>query len=875
MTPSAETVPADLSTGRSGIYDSPMELFERADELATLRRELVLAREAGRVVTVSGDAGTGKTSLIRAALETDRDEVRVLRGLCDPLTTPRPLGPIRDALGQTPGLVRGHAAPDGLGTVEEQLLATVSASPTVLVVEDAQWIDAASVETLRYLVRRADALPALIVISYRHDAIGLGHPALALLGDIARSETSTAIRLEALSPAAVAQLLGEDGPDPARVHAITGGNPFFVAEIGRHPEEALPQTVRDVVLASTTRLEPDDLETLQLVATAPDGLDDRLLPTLGIDVPALRRMEQTGLLSRTRRGVVFRHELARLAIAETVSPEEGALLHTRLLLALETAGLDDAAVLAHHARAAGDPERTLRYALLAAEESRRTSSHTEAVAFLSLALTLVDDAAERAILLEQLSAEQYMISRLPDAIESIESALRLHEQLHDRLGTASAHDRRAIVEYYSARRHEAERHAELSAEAATGTEAFAASQTTRAYLAYRRHDVTAARRLGAQARVAVTADDHASQIRLDITEAAADLVEGQVSARERLMQHGLFAIDSSLDEVGTTAFSNLSALDIEQRRLPEAESVLERSIPLTVELDIPICRQWQTGQRARLHLMRGRWTAAHEDAEAIVADEGAPLALVWPHLVLAQLSLRRGGDASAAARHIDEGWRLALELDEALVVLAALAVIAERAWCTGEDDPRLDEAAQRIDDAATLPGTEWAVGDLLVWLDRLGVPAAAQPSTEPHRLELSGRHVEASAAWTRLGLPFDAALAGIHSSDPVVAASALTTLDELDVPGATARARALLQDRGLRIQPARPRQTTRANPSGLTNRQLDVARLLARGYTNRELAKTLYISPRTADHHVSAILAKLGLSNRRDVIRLAGELGLT
>lgn len=95
-----------------------------------------------------------------------------------------------------------------------------------------------------------------------------------------------------------------------------------------------------------------------------------------------------------------------------------------------------------------------------------------------------------------------------------------------------------------------------------------------------------------------------------------------------------------------------------------------------------------------------------------------------------------------------------------------------------------------------------------------------------------------------------------------------------DVPASAARARAKLMARGIRSLPARPRATTRANPSGLTNRQLDVARLVARGLTNTELAARLYISPKTADHHVSAVLAKLGLASRRDVIRAASALGL-
>ena len=74
--------------------------------------------------------------------------------------------------------------------------------------------------------------------------------------------------------------------------------------------------------------------------------------------------------------------------------------------------------------------------------------------------------------------------------------------------------------------------------------------------------------------------------------------------------------------------------------------------------------------------------------------------------------------------------------------------------------------------------------------------------------------------------------------------------------------------------PQRPRSSTRANPGGLTNRQLDVARLVAMGLSNNEIATRLYISPKTADHHVSAVLAKLGLPNRRAVVVRADELGL-
>jgi DNA-binding CsgD family transcriptional regulator len=334
-------------------------------------------------------------------------------------------------------------------------------------------------------------------------------------------------------------------------------------------------------------------------------------------------------------------------------------------------------------------------------------------------------------------------------------------------------------------------------------------------------------------------------------------------------------LQRSLDEVGTTAYSNLSAIDIEHRRLADAETVLAEAIPLTVDRDIPICRQWQTGMRSRLHLLRGRWAASAEDAAAVLDGSGAPLAAVWPHIVSALLAMRRGETDAAVTAHLDRAWTLAAHLDETLVSLAVRSAAAEFAWHRGPVDPRLEDAATHLATAERLPGTQWAAGDLRVWLRRLGRDIDAGPGVpEPYRLELEGRHAEAAGAWRALGAPFDAAMAAVHSADPDVAATGLASLDALDVGATAACARAMLMGRGIRSLPARPRSGTLANPSGLTNRQLDVARLVAQGLTNAELAERLYISPKTADHHVSAVLGKLGMSSRRDIVRAAATLGL-
>ncbi|HET7799316.1 MAG TPA: AAA family ATPase [Humibacillus xanthopallidus] len=872
-----------------------MEIVERDPQIAQLRRAMRGMGRQGHVVAVTGEPGAGKTTLLRA-ITSGPESPRVARGLCDPLATPRPLGPIRDVLVELGARLPGDG-PALVADVGARLVSALSAQPTTVVVEDAQWIDEASVDVLRFLARRVEALPTLLLLTYRADDIGPGHTLRPLLGDLARLEHATTMELAPLSVGAVGAILRGTSLDPHRVHRLTAGNPFYVTEIARHADVDLPTSVRDAVLASTSSVQHDDLEVLQILATAPDGIDERLLPLLGVQPAQLRRIEGTGLLDRSRRGLAYRHELARLAVADAIPLGTAPALHARVLDALERLGSHDLAVLTHHAHAAHDRVRTSRYAALAGTEAAASGSHTESVAFLALALAHLDDSpSDRARVLELLSNEQYMVSRLPEAITSISAAIRIWGEVGDADGVASAHDRRAVVEYYLARRTEAERHAVLATDDPS-TAAYASACATRAYLAYRRNDEEgAATSIRAARQRALETEDERVRLRCDVISAASALLRGSLEGRALLVEHATTALSLSFDELGTTAYSNLSAIDIEQRRYREAEVVLERSIPITVERDVPLCNQWQTAMRGRLHLHRARWAAAAEDARTVL-DGGAPLASMWPHLVLGLLALR-GVDADGAAAgdaagnsapdvphvgvatlHLDAAWELATRLDEPLARLPALSAITELAWVLDREDPRLHEVAPTLSQVSALPGVTWAVGDLAVWLDRIGagrwgVDVSLLDVAEPFRLELDGRHDEAARWWAGAGAPFESALSAAHSSDAATARSGVEDLEALGATVSAERCRAALREKGVALAARGRRASTRANPSGLTNRQLDVARLMARGLTNAELARSLFISPKTADHHVSAVLSKLGLRTRREVVRHAVELGL-
>ncbi|HQR25453.1 MAG TPA: AAA family ATPase [Nocardioides sp.] len=858
-----------------------MELLERDHELAALDAAVSGARDGeGSGIAVAGESGAGKSAVLDSVCRTHA-QVRVLRASCDPLLTPRPLGPFRD-LARDGGLdtaLRREGAP--LAGVCEGVFDTLRAQPTVLVVEDLHWIDTASADVLRFLARRVGSMPLALLVSYRDHEIAPRHPVLPLLGDFALLDDLTTLQLGPLSVHGVEKLVAGTRLVPELVHARTGGNPFFVSEVAKDPDRPLPSSVRDAVLARTAGVAPEDIEVLQLVATAPDRLDDRVLPALGVDLPTLRRLDATGLVVRARGGLVFRHELAREAVESTIPPGGAPQLHARLLDALEQVGSREPALLTHHAVGARDPVRTARHALAAAHDASRAGSHSEAAAFFETALSQSEDVAprQRADRLQRLSFEQYMTSRLGEAIGNVRATFPLWETADDRVGLSAAHETCAIFEYYNAHRQQAEAHADLAARIARevgSAERFGAARATRGFLAYLRGQLQLAERcLDDARRVAAPEGMSALVLRIELVQELVALVGGDAAARGRLASHIETARSRGWDELASTGYSQLCSLDVEQRRLRSAEHVLEESLPFTVERDIPICRHWQTGVRSRLHFAHGHWQAALEDATRVLNEEGMPVATVWPSLVNALVPLRRDGVPDAEG-HLDRAWSRAVQIDEPTGILAVLSALAEQMWMTGEDDPRVTQRApDELRRLGGAPNAPWAAGDLAVWLDRLGLVAEVPGAVaEPFAHSLAGRYDEAASWWHRAGEPFAEAMAWGDSAEPGRRVRAVELLDRLGATGTADRHRARLRRDGVARVPPRPRARTRANPAGLTNRQLEVANLVARGFTNAEIASRLYISPKTADHHVSAVLGKLGLPNRRAVVVQSDELGL-
>ena len=838
-----------------------MRLLERDHPLDVLRdRARRAAAGRGSVVLVAGEAGIGKTVLLREFAA--QAPVPVLWGMCDPLSTPRPLGPLRDVareLGPEVTAVLREASAQH--EIFAAVLDALQGRSCALVVEDLHWGDEATLDLVRFLARRIGTLPLLLVLSYRQD-VGAAHPLRAVLGDLVGAPDARRLQLTPLSRAAVAELVDGHRLDPVDVHARTAGNPFFVSQILAQPDSPMPESVRDAVVARTAALTPDERRALELLSCTPEGVGGTLLAALDVPTATVEGLGATGLLDRRGRGVAFRHEIARSAVLGAVALGAEPALHARMIEALEAVG-GDASVLAHHAAAAADVPRILRYAPAAASDAARSGAHREAVAFYELALRHVgqDDPGRRAGVLELLSEELYLTDRLDGAIAARTQALELRRGLGDVVAVGAGHRALSLFTWYAADRWTAQRQddAAISVLSEAGEpHAFGYALANRAYLAASWGDLAKGLQAGQEAqRMADELGDAALHTAASIGVALVRLYGGDHAARSDLLAARDDGLRLRRDELATVPMSHLANHEVEQGRFAQADDILADALRFSEERQIPICNMWQRGVQARLRLFQGRWREAEQDALDVLASGDIPMGRLWSHLVLGLLAARR--DAPAENPHLDELWRLAAKLDLPGLLAPAAAALAEQAWILRRPDTRLDAPL-----LAVLVDVPTTGGDQLRrWVRRLGA-AGVQPVDAP----------PPAVAPDLVQQPYERALAlwDNGSADDLLAALAL--LDELDARAVAAVVRGRLRELGVAGVPRGSSPITRANPGGLTDRQLDVLSLLVEGLSNADIAARLVISRKTADHHVSAILGKLDVRSRGEAVAAARRLGL-
>jgi len=856
-----------------------MNLLERENVLQELDLALQeVTASHGRVVLISGEAGIGKTAVVEQFIHHKTRPQRVLWGTCDALFTPRPLGPLHDMARQSQDDLL--AALQGEWDRPAVFTACLNAcqTPTILVFEDIHWADEATLDLLKYLGRRMQHTRSLLLATYRDDELGPQHPLRLLLGDLVRTATTHRLTLSPLSVEAVRQLADRQDIDSEALHQQTGGNPFFVTEVLAAGQNGIPTTIRDAVLARAARLSLSGRAVLNAAAV----IGQRIEPWLLIEVTraeagAVDESLALGVLLPQAGLFVFRHELARQTILKEIPPHQRTFLHQAILDALKDSptAVKDLARLAHHAAAAGDQKAILTYARAAGQEAAALGMNRAAAAQFALALRYVDAlpameqielyeayglsmqaepekkttiaayrrAAELAHEAELPLREGFNLARLSGAFEMIDELEAAENTLREALALLEPRaPNRGLVEVY---RELAYRHLKLGN-----------SETAVSY-AEKCHEIA---QWTEKIHVIIGSYQMLGLCWLPLN---------HQKGCEYLEKGRLMALEHDDFWTAGALYPNMTMTYTDVYNLSRAEELAAAGIAFAEEHDMDISRQVLAGWQGMVYLYQGRWPEAAATAASLLGQSPIhPYALTPARLITGRLRTRQG--AADGDKFLDEALAGLLKTGNRQRLATAYMARAEAAWLAGDPERTLAEARAVYDltirnkqpgFAAELAYWRWRAGDEVETFDWM---------VRPFVLEIHGHWRSAAAVWEALGCPYEQARA-LADGDSEAQLTALSLFEQLGARPMADIVRQKLREAGVPAIPRGPRAATKENPFQLTNRQLEILLLLTENLTNAEIAARLHISPKTVDHHVSAVLAGLNVSSREEAAALARQ----
>jgi DNA-binding CsgD family transcriptional regulator len=330
------------------------------------------------------------------------------------------------------------------------------------------------------------------------------------------------------------------------------------------------------------------------------------------------------------------------------------------------------------------------------------------------------------------------------------------------------------------------------------------------------------------------------------------------------------AISAGLPNQAGRAYSNLYGISCDQFRFEEGEQYYRDGVAYCEQNDLDTHSYFLRATRTAVLEHRGLWDEALEiSAQLLEESSAAPLNRICVQTLIGVIRARRG--EPEAWRDLDSAIASAAPTGQPQYIVPTRLARAEAFLTEGRADEARRETALAADAAHDID--EWMRGALRRWLERTGSSRIVDgPVAGPYRLQESGQHAAAARAWDELGCRLDAALALLDSSDEDELRDALRRLGELGATATAGLARRKLRQIGARSVPVGPRRATRAHPLGLTPRECEVLELICERQTDAQIARTLFISAKTASHHVSAVLAKLGVANREAAADLSRNL---
>ncbi len=744
--------------------------------------------------------------------------------------------------------------------------------PTILIIEDTQWADEATLDAIRYLGRRIARTNGLLVLTYRDGDVDYEHPLRGVIGDIP-AQNVVRIELQGLSLDGVSSLVRGSSLDPGDVLAATGGNPFLVTEMASAEANEVPASLQDSVMARVSKLSLGSREMLRTLAVLPEPIP-RLdaLRLGGVDARGLVECEERGLLDRRPDMVGFRHELIRRTIESAMTAAERQARNRAVLerLPAET----NASLLLHCAVGADDSERLLDLAPRSARYAAATGSHLQAVEDFRALRPYLEriDAETLGPLLEDWAREEDLADEVSEAIRLNALARDHYRRMGDRTAESQALADAARFHEFAGQRRRAEALA-LEALEVLGPDPegsdLARALETNAYMEMMTGNMSAVTELVDRTLEAGGPDiDEGILIRSLNHRGMVGDITGYPDGRASLDEARARAEAAGEWYEECRALVNHAWAAAEFRDIPVASDYVQRAIASAAHHALPSIEAYARAIYARVLDLEGRWDEAADVARDLFAASAITQMVALP--VLASIEARRG--RTSAPTVLAQAWEMAAAADEFQRLAPAAAVAAEHAWISGSGGVEIADLTGVM--AAGLDiGFAWSSGRIAYWLWELGeLSMPPQGIAEPYRLMIEGQAGEAASIWQARGMPYERALALAHGSQ-AEQLEALEALETLGASAVAAKLRQSLRERGVAVPRGKGRETRR-NVAGLTARQAEVLELLAESLSNIEIADRLFISPRTAESHVAGVLDKLDVSTREEAVARARTEGI-
>lgn len=859
-----------------------MELVERDYFLSLMRKTFDATFDGeGHCLLVSGEAGIGKTSLVRVFCRKIENKCKAYKGSCDALFTPRPLGPLHDIVWQLHGLDWKELAalPDRPALFSRFHHELESRNePTVIIIEDIHWADEATLDFIKFFARRISQLHCLFILTYRDDEIHTQHPLRNVLGQLP-PHSFTRMRLTPLSREVVQQMSDERGYNGEDVYTISGGNPFYVNEILASYSVGVPENIRDSVLSSFNRLDEKTKQIWTILSVLPTGFEMRYLETMEPEyASAIDNCMNLQILIPKEGLLSFKHELYRRTIENSLSPLVRIALNKRILDLFCKNFEENGEIerIIHHAKNANENELVVKYAPIAAKQAAKLGAHVEA-AVLYLTAIQYYDGKDKELLVqfyESYAYECYLTNQIKEAIMYSGKALTIWKEKND-IEKAS-HSLRLLSRlwWYDGNRKNAEAFALQAIEVLwmrPPSRAGAMALSNMSQLKMHSYEFNECIKWGERAIAVAKELNDEETLSHALNNVGTSLARVALSRPEgvaHLQQSLAIALRNSYHEHAARAYSNLASNAVKMKDYAYARNISEEGIRYCEERDLDTYLIYLLAFKAKLNIETGYWDEAQRIAEDLMTHEDQPpIVKIEALIVLAKVKMRKG--LADPLSLLLEAKRMAFETMEPQRIFPTLTAIFEYEWINGVSvllNAEVDHAIALLGyDGNVYEKTEFAW-----WLLK------SRKRTVELNEYFEGYQADiavAAACWKKLGCPYEQALV-LYEGKEDDKRRAIDILQKLGADTVVQKLKFEMRSSGIKSIPRGSRKSTQSNPANLTGRELGVLQLLKEGLQNKEIAMKLFISPKTVDHHLTSIFFKLDVNSRAKAVQEAGRLGI-